>query len=283
MTNNNSNTQAFNLNNCGDDSDVAEEFDGPGDDELAVPQRGGFKAPTEHYHTIPVAAAAPATTLDSFFEELLAEGEAESSDTFLDDLLAESVQAVEGKVKLKLNRKKLLDTRVTGTERAALEAENRFYELAREWKAVANVVIFNTQYCNCCGSQHSTMSGFFQRQDHRQSKISRWQAVSKMDNSLRKESKHTESEVEVCIDCASACAWVPEAGCTYTPSHNKLQAAAVPREEVLQEEELEEATDGTAEELAAIEREIAEQEAGGYNPTASSMAATAPEFHDAQF
>lgn len=261
MTNNNSDAQAFHLNNLEQDGEPEAEFDGPDEDELAVPQRGGFKASVEHYHSIPVVTVAtPTSELDNFFNELLAEGEAESDDSFLDDLLAESVQAVEGKAKLKLNRKKLQDTRLTGVKRAELEADTRFWELAREWRAVANVVIFNTQYCTCCGSQHSTMSGFFQRQNHRQSKISRWQAVSKMDDSLARESKHTETEVEVCVDCASACAWVPEAGCRYTPSRVKQDIAEVPRDEVLEDGEVEGATDGTAEELAAIDCEIAEQE-----------------------
>lgn len=220
----------------------SDDLDTPDDQELAVPQRGGFKAAVEHYHSIPTGKAA-VTSHDSDLEALLAPDTAgdtagDSDDNFLDDLLADSVQAIEGKVKLKINRKKLLDTRVQGAERAGIEAENRLWELAREWKAVANVVIFNTQYCNCCGGQHSVLSGYFERQDHRTSKISRWQAVGKMNESLRKESKHTESVVAVCVDCAEESAWEPEAGCNYTPSYAKQALGVIPKSEIVSAEQI---------------------------------------------
>jgi hypothetical protein len=146
-----------------------------------------------------------------------AASDAFSSDSILDDLLADSMQQVAGKIKLKVDRKRLLDTRVMGTERQEIEESIKRWELAREWVAVANVAMFNTQYWSHCASIHNTFSGLFQRQLHRTSKVNRWQAVVAQEIGLKYETMHTEAEVAICAECVGEQGFAPEQGYSSTP------------------------------------------------------------------
>lgn len=178
-------------------------------EDLACPQRGGFKASlavaaAAKLH-IPVAQPAAPATADDFFS----------------NLLGESLALQKDKVTLKDSRAKLKDTRVQGTERSKLEETIRSIELVQEWSIVSNVVIFNQQLCTHCGAKHSTFSGLFQRQVSKTSRINRWQAIKALTPGFPKEAKHTVTEVPICCDCAMRQSWAPEAPAVYTPSASK--------------------------------------------------------------
>jgi len=196
-------------------ADLDDAYAGEGDsEELPCPQRGGFAA------SLRVAAAAKqAVSLASPVTENPAP--ADSAEGFFGALLAESIAIQKDKTVLKDSRAKLKDTRVSGAERAKLESTVREIELVQEWSAVSNVVLFNEQHCTYCGKHHTTFSGLFQRQVSRTSKINRWQAVKGLTAGLRKESKHTVTEVPICHDCAGGQEWGPEREAVYVPSAAK--------------------------------------------------------------
>ena len=91
----------------------------------------------------------------------------------LDALLEESMTAAKAKETHKANRKRLQVSNLSKDEKDALESQVKLYELQKEWKAEANVAMFNVQACRC-GSKHAVFSGWFQRQRSRQSKVDRW-------------------------------------------------------------------------------------------------------------
>lgn len=95
-------------------------------------------------------------------------------DNFLESLLAESLDTIHKRAEVKdLRKRKAAGNLRTGKELEEANTKIREWEMAREWKAAANVAMFNVQQCSC-GSTHSVFSGWFQRQAHRSSKINRW-------------------------------------------------------------------------------------------------------------
>lgn len=185
-------------------------------DELACPQRGGFKA------SMAVAAAAK-------LQVSLATPPAPAAsngDDFFANLLVESLALQRDKGVLKESRAKLKDTRVQGTERAKLEATVREIELVQEWSAVSNVVIFTSQVCQHCGKEHSTFAGLFQRQVSKSSKINRWQPIKELVVGLPKERKYTKTAVPICCECVEGQNWGQETEATYTPSPSRLNIVA---------------------------------------------------------
>lgn len=132
----------------------------------------------------------------------------------LDDLLADAMSAVSNAAKLKTEaasvraaRKTLASSasQLNTTDRDLLKAIVASWEITREWTATANTAMFDVQQCNC-GSHHSHFTGFFQQQEHRHSKISRWiQAPSSSD--LPKNRKENCTDVGICGDCAATQGW----------------------------------------------------------------------------
>lgn len=120
----------------------------------------------------------------------------------LDALMEESMDQINASAAVKLGRKKLKDTRISNKERIEIEETIRKWELAREWKPAATAAMFQTQYCNHCGSIHSVFAGIFQRQVHRSSKIVRWVLTSAaVDEALPKEVKHSDKTTVMCVSC----------------------------------------------------------------------------------
>lgn len=202
-------------------------------DELACPQRGGFKA------SLAIAAAIKLHAPTANVQPAPAATATAPADDFFSSLLGESLALQKDKVTLKDSRAKLKDTRVQGAERSQLEDTIRSIELVQEWSIVSNVVIFNQQFCTHCKAKHSTFSGLFQRQVSKTSRINRWQAIKELTPGFPKEAKHTVTEVAICCDCALEQDWKPEALAVYAASPAKAAiVTAMEKSEKLAEEKL---------------------------------------------
>lgn len=113
-------------------------------------------------------------TVDTDLEDLLEESQADSSDP-LDELLAESLAATREALEAKQARER----RKRGGQSAEQQAEDaeriRRWELAHEWKAVANVALFERYTC-ACGRHQTIFRQLMTRQQHRHLRDSqRWQ------------------------------------------------------------------------------------------------------------
>jgi hypothetical protein len=166
----------------------------------------------ETFDDLPVSEktplAYPHASLDDFLKEVyMPEPSAPADDLAnLNSLLAESLAQVEESRQVRATRKALHENRqnLTVEQKQALRLQIALHELKHEWTAEAEVVSFRIQECSCCRSQSSIFEGFFQRQSHRSSKISRWvaQTNAPLDGStLQREVKLEREEVPVCIAC----------------------------------------------------------------------------------
>lgn len=152
-----------------------------------------------------------ASLLDELMKPAAAPG-----DFSLDDLLNESMEAVNASAAVKAGRKRLRDSNVGSKERGQIEETIRLWELEREWRPAATVVMFQTQTCTCVTAQ-SIFAGLFQRQAHRTSKIDRWVQVPEgLDPALPKEIKHADSDTAICLNCVT----------NHGFSHSRQQVAA---------------------------------------------------------
>lgn len=122
--------------------------------------------------------ADPATGTDTDLEDLLEESQADTSNDSdpLDELLAESLAAVREAAEAKAARER----RKRGGQSAAEAAEDaerlRRWELAHEWKPVANVALFERHTCDSCGRHQTIFRQLMIRQQHRHLRDSqRWQ------------------------------------------------------------------------------------------------------------
>ena len=127
----------------------------------------------------------------------------------LDSLLADSMTNISKKAEVTRARKALHRGNVIGEERAKLQAIVAKWELEKEWNVVGADALFEVQQCKCGNVQHHFL-GFFQKQEHRTSKITRWLAavdgVRTLED-LTKGIKEELFEVPVCIKCAVKQGW----------------------------------------------------------------------------
>lgn len=116
---------------------------------------------------------------------------------FFNDLLQESLEIATEAQRVVRARQRLrmgiVDTAAQDRELVAT------WEVKREWTAVANTAMFAVQQCSC-GRAHKHFTGTFQRQEHRNTKVTRW-VQAMFDPKLPSELKDTVEAVEVCAVC----------------------------------------------------------------------------------
>lgn len=126
----------------------------------------------------------------------------------LDSMIAEGLGAKQKAREIKLARKKLAVGGITTAERDLYKQLVEEWELKREWTPAASVIMFDTQWCTNCGTSHRHFIGFYQRQDHKTSKISRWIASPMRDSlQLPREVKEITETIPVCSSCCAAAGW----------------------------------------------------------------------------
>lgn len=148
------------------------------------------------------------STDTSQLTDLLATGTSGVVDDFddLDQLLKESLSSKSDAKRVQSARRALASKSATDSEREELSKLVAEWELKREWTPVSNTIMFEAQRCCNCGSAHEHFIGFFQRQEHKVSKITRWVKAVHND-SLGKEVKISESPVGICSNCRSSRGW----------------------------------------------------------------------------
>lgn len=148
-------------------------------------------------------ATLPDSPLD-VLEDLSADLALTSASSFsLDDLLAESMAEKRKADDVKVARVSVAKGGLSQADKDALTASIRSWEAKREWLPQAAVVMFARQQCLGCGQFHTQFLGWFQRQQHRTSKIERWiPSIKPHDDKLLRESKYQDSHAEMCEDCA---------------------------------------------------------------------------------
>lgn len=125
----------------------------------------------------------------------------------LDKLLNESMSAKADAKKIQEARKRLASKGLILAERELLIAIVRGWERKREWTPSANVLMFDVQYCTACGGVHKHFQGFFQQQEHKTSKISRW-IQAEIEVELPKALKETIVQVGICSACCTEKGWL---------------------------------------------------------------------------
>lgn len=136
-------------------------------------------------------------------EDLLAESQANGGTDPLDDLLAESMAAT----KEALEAKQARERRKRGGQSAADAAEGaeriRRWELAHEWRAVANVALFERYECQC-GRHQTIFRQLMTRQQHRHLRDSqRWQQADSALTDLPNEVVVQKWQTPMCPACSS--------------------------------------------------------------------------------
>jgi len=133
--------------------------------------------------------------------ELLGVDESTEPDP-LDALLEESMETVREAKEAKAARERAKRGGQTAAEQAEDTERIRRWELANEWKAVANVAVFDRAICSC-GARSSVFSQLMVRQQHRHLRDSqRWQASTKNLVDLPSETVFRERAVRMCAACA---------------------------------------------------------------------------------
>jgi len=138
---------------------------------------------------------------DTELDDLLAESQADNSDP-LDDLLAESLAATREAQQAKEARERIK----RGGQSAAQQAEDaeriKRWELQNEWKAVANVALFERYRC-ACGRQQTIFRQLMTRQQHRHLRDSqRWQQADAALTDLPNEVVVQKWETPMCPACS---------------------------------------------------------------------------------
>ena len=146
---------------------------------------------------------------DTDLEDLLAESQADDSPDDsdpLDELLAESLAAAREQLEAKAARERAKRGGQSASE-ATEDAERiRRWELAHEWKAVANVALFERHTC-ACGRHQTIFRQLMTRQQHRHLRDSqRWQRADASLADLPNEVVVQKWETPMCPACA------PQAG-----------------------------------------------------------------------
>lgn len=141
---------------------------------------------------------------DSDLEALLTE----SIDP-LDELLAESLAATREAADAKIARERIKRGGGSAKERAEDEARIQRWELAHEWKPVANVALFERHEC-ACGRHQTIFRQLMIRQQHRHLHMSqRWQQTTASIADLPSEVVVQKWASPICVQCA------PRAGFTF--------------------------------------------------------------------
>lgn len=136
-------------------------------------------------------------------DALMAESLPAHESISLDDLLADSMQQKKDAEAVKLARSLLAKGGVPAESRKRMEEQIRSHEMKVQWTAKAAVAMFDRQWCAECGLCHIHFLGFFQRQEHKTSKIARWlKSPKEQMGALPKETKYEDTEVETCEECA---------------------------------------------------------------------------------
>lgn len=138
-------------------------------------------------------------------DALLSDGTDGSEDNFsLEGLLKESLQAKRDAESVKVARALLAKGGIDPESRKSMTESIRSWEVKREWLAVASVAMFYRQFCAQCDLYHVTFAGYYQRQEHRTTKVQRWVQATKDLRTvpLPKECKYEDSICELCEDCA---------------------------------------------------------------------------------
>lgn len=120
----------------------------------------------------------------------------------LDELLAESMAATKEALEAKLARER----RKRGGQSAEQQAEDaeriRRWELAHEWKPVANVAMFERHVC-ACGRHQTIFRQLMTRQQHRHLRDSqRWQQADAALTDLPNEVVVQKWETPMCPACS---------------------------------------------------------------------------------
>lgn len=126
----------------------------------------------------------------------------------LDMLIVESMKEQKAHDAVITARRALKNSSLSKADTEALQARVTEWEMKREWDAVAAVVIFETQSCANCNSEHSHYVGLFQRQLSRTNRNTRWvKATNMMNIGLPKEIKYQIAVSDLCIECVSTFGW----------------------------------------------------------------------------
>lgn len=141
---------------------------------------------------------------DTDLEDLLTESQSslEESDDPLNELLAESLAATREALEAKAARER----RKRGGQSAEQQAEDaeriRRWELAHEWKAVANVALFERYTC-ACGRHQTIFRQLMTRQQHRHLRDSqRWQQADAALTDLPNEVVVQKWQTPMCPACS---------------------------------------------------------------------------------
>lgn len=122
----------------------------------------------------------------------------------LDDLLAESMVSVKAEREAKAARERLKRGGLSAADQAADAERIRQWELANEWKVVANVAMFERYRC-ACGRQQTIFRQLMQRQQHRHLRDSmRYQRAETQKADLPNEIAVQKWEVPMCTHCSPA-------------------------------------------------------------------------------
>lgn len=121
----------------------------------------------------------------------------------LEALFQESIAASREAQAAKDARERVKRGGLTSAEQAADAERIRRWELAHEWKPVANVALFERHRC-ACGRQRTIFRQLMQRQEHRHMHgAMRWQQVESSRLDLPSEVAVQKWESPMCPDCIS--------------------------------------------------------------------------------
>lgn len=146
-----------------------------------------------------------AADADTELEDLLTESQADDSDP-LAELLAESLAATREALEAKAARDRAKRGGQSATQQAEDAERIRRWELAHEWKAVANVALFERHEC-ACGRHQTIFRQLMTRQQHRHLRDSqRWQQADASLTDLPNEVVVQKWQTPMCPACS------PQAG-----------------------------------------------------------------------
>lgn len=147
----------------------------------------------------------PATLPDADLEDLLEESltpAARQEPDPLEALLAESMAGAKEAAAAKAARERLKRGGQSAKDKAEDEERIRRWELANEWRTVANVALFERHRC-ACGRQQTIFRQLMERQENRHLRGShRWQKVKATRPDLPCEIAVQKWETPFCTHCS---------------------------------------------------------------------------------
>lgn len=144
---------------------------------------------------------------DTDLEDLLTESQSSlEADDPLNELLVESLAAAQEQLEAKAARERAKRGGLSAAQQAEDAERIRRWELAHEWKAVANVALFERHTC-ACGRHQTIFRQLMTRQQHRHLRDSqRWQRADASLADLPNEVVVQKWETPMCPACS------PQAG-----------------------------------------------------------------------